>query len=105
MLAEMGLLGFGVMVWFIVVVYRGALARSETGCRRQRRGYLAALWAFTGILVHSFFDFNLQIPANAALFYVYARSPPAPPLLQRSRKRRPDPSDIEEEMFPASEVV
>ena len=24
----------------------------------------------TGILVHSFEDFNLQIPANAALFYV-----------------------------------
>jgi hypothetical protein len=24
----------------------------------------------TGILVHSFVDFNLQIPANAALFYV-----------------------------------
>jgi hypothetical protein len=26
----------------------------------------------TGILVHSFVDFNLQIPANAALFYVVA---------------------------------
>jgi hypothetical protein len=24
----------------------------------------------TGILVHSLVDFNLQIPANAALFYV-----------------------------------
>ncbi|PYV71796.1 MAG: hypothetical protein DMG96_28055 [Acidobacteria bacterium] len=24
----------------------------------------------TGILLHSFVDFNLQIPANAALFYV-----------------------------------
>jgi hypothetical protein len=24
----------------------------------------------TGILIHSFVDFNLQIPANAALFYV-----------------------------------
>jgi len=24
----------------------------------------------SGILVHSFVDFNLQIPANAALFYV-----------------------------------
>jgi hypothetical protein len=23
----------------------------------------------TGLLVHSFVDFNLQIPANAALFY------------------------------------
>jgi hypothetical protein len=31
---------------------------------------LAALLGVTGILVHSFVDFNLQIPANAALFYV-----------------------------------
>jgi hypothetical protein len=31
---------------------------------------LAAMLGVTGILVHSFLDFNLQIPANAALFYV-----------------------------------
>ena len=31
---------------------------------------LAAMLGVTGILVHSFVDFNLQIPANAALFYV-----------------------------------
>jgi hypothetical protein len=31
---------------------------------------LAALLGIGGILVHSFVDFNLQIPANAMLFYV-----------------------------------
>ena len=31
---------------------------------------LAAMLGVTGILVHSLVDFNLQIPANAALFYV-----------------------------------
>ena len=31
---------------------------------------LAALIGCTGILLHSFVDFNLQIPANAAMFYV-----------------------------------
>ncbi len=31
---------------------------------------LAALLGCTGILFHSFVDFNMQIPANAALFYV-----------------------------------
>ena len=30
---------------------------------------LAALLGIFGILAHSFVDFNLQIPANAALFY------------------------------------
>jgi hypothetical protein len=59
---------------------------------------------FTGILVHSFFDFNLQIPANAALFYVFCSIAAAPPLLQRSKKRRPVAAD-EEEFLPASEVV
>ncbi len=32
----------------------------------------AALLGCIGILVHSFLDFNLQIPANAATFYVLA---------------------------------
>jgi hypothetical protein len=31
---------------------------------------LAAMLGVAGILVHSLLDFNLQIPANAALFYV-----------------------------------
>jgi hypothetical protein len=58
----------------------------------------------TGILVHSLIDFNLQIPANAALFYVFCTIAAAPALLQRSRKRRPVSTD-EEEPLPASEVV
>jgi hypothetical protein len=33
---------------------------------------LAAIVGVTGILVHSFTDFNLQIPANAALFFALA---------------------------------
>ncbi len=33
---------------------------------------LAALLGATGILVRGFVDFNLQIPANAALFYLLA---------------------------------
>jgi hypothetical protein len=31
---------------------------------------LGALTGVTAILVHSLFDFNLHIPANAALFFV-----------------------------------
>jgi len=59
---------------------------------------------FTGILVHSVLDFNLQIPANAALFYVLCTIAAAKPLLQRSKKRRPASTE-KEEMFRASEVV
>jgi hypothetical protein len=40
-----------------------------------------------GILVHGFLDFNLQIPANAALFYVLCALAASAPL-QESQKRR-----------------
>jgi len=105
LLAEMGLLGFGLMVWFVTVVYRRALRKiknwnSDVSCATT----LACTLGLTGILVHSFFDFNLQIPANAAFFYVFCSIAAAPPLLQRSKKRRPVAAD-EEEFLPASEVV
>jgi len=35
----------------------------------DRTASLAALIGCSGILVHSFVEFNLQIPANAAFFY------------------------------------
>lgn len=70
MLAETGLLGFAALFWFVIVLYQYGLRN----LRRQnpdelRLGVLAAC---TGLLVHSFVDFNFQIPANAALFGVLA---------------------------------
>jgi hypothetical protein len=52
---------------------------------------LACLLGCTGILVHSFVDFNLQIPANSAWFYVLAvlaASPYAVETRQRVRRIR-----------------
>ncbi len=104
-LVETGLLGFSVIIWFLVIVYRRA--RTKIG---DWTGHVSSATALAcslgviGILVHSFFDFNLQIPANAALFYVFCTTAAAPPLLQRSRKRQPVSPDAEEFM-PASEVV
>jgi O-antigen ligase len=71
LLVEMGALGFAIMLWFIVVVYSRAIKKlgywpSDTNGAVT----LAAVLGVTGILVHSLVDFNLQIPANAALFYV-----------------------------------
>ncbi len=40
-----------------------------------------------GILVHSFLDFNLQIPANAALFYVLCAIAASAPLQESQRRR------------------
>src|SRR5579863_479675 len=104
LLAEMGILGFAVMVWFVIVVYRRAFRKiGKWTSDVSSAATLACTLSFTGILVHSFFDFNLQIPANASLFYVFATIAAAPAFLQRSRKRKPIPA--EEEFLPASEVV
>jgi O-antigen ligase len=105
LLCEMGLLGFAAMAWFLIVLYRNALHKigdwtSDVGGAVT----LACTLGLTGILAHSFLDFNLQIPANAAIFYVLCTVAAAPPLLQRARKRRPVATE-EEDVLPASEVV
>src|SRR5271165_6312616 len=71
LLVEMGLLGFGTMLWFLLTLYARAIKKignwtGEIGGATA----LACVLGLSGILVHSVFDFNLQIPANAALFYV-----------------------------------
>jgi O-antigen ligase len=71
LLVETGVPGFAVMIWFLVVVYRSALRKVRFWpMDLNSEAALAALLGITGILVHSFLDFNLQIPANAALFFV-----------------------------------
>ena len=102
LLVETGLLGFGLMLWFLAQVYRRGLPTS----RRWEFTWdgalsLAALLGCTGILIHSFVDFNLQIPANAALFYVLcalAASRPSAATIH-SRKRRSEDADTNMEPF------
>jgi O-antigen ligase len=71
LLVETGLLGFGLMLWFVISLYRYGLPTSRRWQSEWNAALaFAALLGCTGILFHSFVDFNLQIPANAALFYV-----------------------------------
>jgi O-antigen ligase len=71
LLAETGALGFLTMVWFLALVYREGVRKLRHWTSDVNGAVaLAALLGCTGILIHSFVDFNLQIPANAALFYV-----------------------------------
>jgi O-antigen ligase len=105
LLAEMGLLGFGTLVWYMIILYRQVrrkLGKWSTDVNSAVT--LACALGVIGILVHSLVDFNLQIPANAALFYVLTTIAAAPPLLQRTKKPRPVPAE-EQDFFPASEVV
>jgi len=58
---------------------------------------LACLLGISGILVHSAVDFNLQIPANAALFYVLCTVAASEPFTKPVRKRRAVRSKASEE--------
>lgn len=70
LVAETGLVGAAAIVWFLVALYRAGLRKVLD---RQSRSIdataLAALTSCTAIVAHSFWDFNLQLPANAALFF------------------------------------
>lgn len=106
LLTEAGIVGFGIMVWFLVVLYRNAMRKLGNWTSSVSGSLtLACILGVSGILVHSFFDFNLQIPANAALFYVFGSLAAAPPLLQRAKKRKPSTHSNTDDLLPASEVV
>jgi O-antigen ligase len=72
LLIETGIVGFACALWFIAVLYRSGF-RDFRHWNQNWRGalQLSALIACTGLLVHSALDFNLQVPANAALFYIF----------------------------------
>jgi O-antigen ligase len=88
LLVETGLAGFSIALWFMVVVFRKGKDKlknwTETGSGAVT---VASLLGILGILVHSFLDFNLQIPANAALFFVLCGIAAAAPLQESKRKR------------------
>jgi O-antigen ligase len=88
-LAETGALGFAAVLGFLAVLYlRGFRKLRGSRLDLAQAATLAALLGITGILVHSFVDFNLQIPANAAMFYVLAAIAAASFPATSSRRRR-----------------
>lgn len=88
LLVETGALGALLGLWFLWLTFRRA-GQKLTDWVETASGTLtvAALLGCIGILVHSVLDFNLQVPANAALFYVLCAIAASSPL-QESRRRR-----------------
>jgi O-antigen ligase len=88
LLVETGAVGFAIALWFLVLTFRHARAKLENWTETIN-GTLAAaaLVGCIGILVHSFLDFNLQIPANAALFYALCALAALSPLQESQRRR------------------
>jgi O-antigen ligase len=70
--AETGLPLIAVMVWMIAALFVRGFKKLNNPSRLVRGITLGAMSGITAILVHSIFDFNLHIPANAILFTVLA---------------------------------
>ncbi len=105
LLVEMGALGFATMLWFLIAAFRSCLGKLANWSTDMNGALAAAcLLGISGILVHSLVDFNLQIPANAALFYVLCTLAASAKLVVPVRRRKPTKAAPEPSM-PASEVV
>jgi len=69
--SESGLLGLGLLGLFVVLSLGAALKAQWQRRDPLMRGMaFACVMGVSAILIHSWVDFNLQIPANAALFMV-----------------------------------
>jgi O-antigen ligase len=81
-LAETGVLGGLCGLAFLILLYRNAIHGFSSRQGPLSRGLRAgAMVAVSGLLLHSFFDFNLHIPANALLFLVQAFVATSAPIL------------------------
>ncbi len=71
-LTDTGLTGFVIFLWFLAILVR-AVRRSLKSSAEPRQIALALGCAagLFGLLVHSLFDFNLQLPSHALLFLLY----------------------------------
>ncbi len=89
LLVEAGAAGFITMIWLLWVVFWNA-SRKLDNWRTDPNGSAAAaaMLGITGILVHSLVDFNLQVPANAAIFYVLCTIAAMEPVVEHSSRRR-----------------
>jgi O-antigen ligase len=72
LLVETGIIGFSVAIGLLVIVFRRGLQQIRRAIFGSWRtvAVCASIISVVGLSVHSLFDFNLQIPANALLFYV-----------------------------------
>jgi putative inorganic carbon (hco3(-)) transporter len=69
--SESGLLGFGIIGSFVVLTLGAALLAQWRRRDPVMRGMsFACIMGVTALLIHSWVDFNLQVPANATYFMV-----------------------------------
>lgn len=71
-LADCGIIGGVIVVWLIVSLFRAAARGARSHDPLLRAFALGGSTGMFGLLTHSLFDFNLQLPSNALLFLLLA---------------------------------
>jgi len=69
-LADTGLVGGLLLLWFLVLVLRALVASTRVRDPLAAGVAIGCSGGIFGLLVHSFFDFNLQLTSHALLFLV-----------------------------------
>lgn len=88
LLVETGIIGALLGLWFLWLTFRRASQKLADWVETANGTMtVAALLGCIGILVHSALDFNLQIPANAALFFVLCAIAASAPVQESHRRR------------------
>jgi len=67
-LASAGLIGIGLLAWFLVALLRTIQRALEVFTGAQRALAIGAIIGIVGVAVHSLVDFGLHMPANALVF-------------------------------------
>lgn len=89
LLAETGLIGFAIMIWFLASTFHRAAPKIRNWPSDVNGAVaLAAVLGISGLLVHSLVDFNLEIPANALFFYSLCAVAAIEPRFRNSRRDR-----------------
>ncbi|HKQ72406.1 MAG TPA: O-antigen ligase family protein [Blastocatellia bacterium] len=100
-LADAGILGAIIALWFIFLV-----ARDTVRASRHRNPLMAAIAlgcasGMFALIVHSLFDFNLQIPSNALLFLVLTSVVSRIAAAATSKKEEKGDQDIHDQSAPS----
>jgi O-antigen ligase len=69
-LSDGGILGGAIALWFLLVIARGMAQVAKASNHFLRALGVGSAAGIFALLVHSIFDFNLQIPSNVLLFLV-----------------------------------
>jgi O-Antigen ligase len=69
-ISDTGIFFIPVMFWLLYLIFKSGFKKLKSKSRQKRGLALGAMGGVVAILVHSFSDFNLHIPANIILFTI-----------------------------------